>query len=83
MKIKINWQIFAGSSHCEGGLAYFAMGNIKTYKEFKQYFLPYMKDVAKEVDNIKKSKIGINKVRKLAARAFRRICGISITEAYN
>jgi hypothetical protein len=83
MKNKINWKIFSGSSHCEEGLAEFAKGEIKTYKEFKQYFLPHMKDVAEEVDRMKNSKTGIVKVRKLAARAFKRICGLSITEAYN
>ena len=83
MKIKINWQLFAGSSHCEEGLADFAMGNIKTYKEFRRFFLPGMKEVAEEVDKLKNSKIGIKKAKKLAARAFRRINGMSITEAYN
>jgi hypothetical protein len=83
MKTKINWNKFSGSSHCEEGLADFAMGNIKTYKAFKKYFLPHMKDVANEVDNMKKSKIGIKKVRALAVRAFKRYTGLSITEAYN
>ena len=41
-----------------------------------------MKDLAGEVDNIKNSRIGIKKARQLAARAFRRHCGLSITEAY-
>lgn len=81
MKI-IDWQKFSGSSHCEEGLALFATGEIKTYKEFEKYFLPYMEDVSNEVRKLKNSKIGIEKARRLARRAFKRFSGQSITEAY-
>ena len=77
---KIDWTVFAGSSHCEEGLADFATGRIKTFKAFKKYFMPAMVRQAEEVDNIKK--IGLVKARKLAARAFKRISGLSITDAY-
>ena len=76
----VNWTLFSGSSHCEEGLADFATGRIKTFKEFKKYFLPDMKEQAREVD--KMTAYRLFKARKLAARAFKRITGLSITNAY-
>ncbi len=78
---KVNWKIFEGSSHCEEGLARFATGDIASYKEFKKYFLPMMRDCAREVDIIK-GNYNLKQARIYAGRAFKRIYGVSITETY-
>jgi predicted small integral membrane protein len=56
------------------------MKELKTFKQFENYFLPNMPEQANEVRKMKG--MGIWKARKLAARAFKRFSGMNITEAY-
>ena len=76
----INWKLFEGSSHCAEGLAMFARGDLATFKAFEQYFMPHMKEQAAEVRKMKG--LGLTKMRKAAARAFRRNEYCSIADAY-
>jgi len=76
----INWKLFDGSSHCSEGLAYFARGNLKTFREFEEYFLPDMKEQAAEVHKMRG--MGLVDMRRRAARAFCRHESGSITELY-
>jgi len=78
--MKINWKVFEGSSHCEEGLAYFAMGEINTFKAFEEWFFPHMTEQAQVVKSMKGK--GLKKMRQEAARAFKRITGQTVTDAY-
>ena len=71
--VKINWQLFSDSSHCEDALAEFAIGDIETFKEFESWFLPVMKKHAKEIRKMKNSGHGIKYWRRAAGRAFKRM----------
>ena len=81
-KKKINWQLFAGSTHCEEGLAMFALGLIKTFKDFEHWFYPYMKEQGIEVRKMR-GQGGIEIMRQRASRAYKRITGSTPVKDYN
>jgi hypothetical protein len=78
---KINWKVFADSSHCAEGLAMFSRGDIATFREFEKYFLPHMQLQAEQVRKMKG--LGLLKMRRACARAFRRFEWQSVAQAYN
>ena len=81
MQEKINWTVFDESSHCVEGLAFFAVGHIKTFKEFERWFgPPGFTEQRAEVRKMKGR--GLEKMRQAAARAFRRNERGSIIDLY-
>lgn len=68
-KIRIDWSFFEGSSHCEEGVAEFATGGLKTFKDWSKWHLPHMKEQADYVKFLSKHLSLFVARRRAAAKA--------------
>jgi hypothetical protein len=66
-KIRINWKIFEGSSHCEEGVCLFGLGKLN-YNQWIKWHLPYMHEQAKYIRKIK-NHVPLTTARKRARQA--------------